>query len=179
MMHYFSALLLGISTNLDNMMIGVSYGMRKKRVGFLANLLIGLCSAVVTYLVSSFSGFFAAYGRVPNIVGGCIILFLGLSDFLPKKSDDATDSAQENPSWLDVVLLGAALAVNCIPTAFGAGLTGMTPWLAATFVGGASVLAVAVGNLLGLRTTISPNGKLLDIVGGIAMMALGILQIFL
>lgn len=44
-MHLLSTLLLGISTNLDNLLIGVSFGFLKKRIAMKANLVIGLFSA--------------------------------------------------------------------------------------------------------------------------------------
>ncbi|MBO3460493.1 hypothetical protein G7B40_000660 [Aetokthonos hydrillicola Thurmond2011] len=36
--HVFSSLLLALSANVDNLPVGVAYGVKKQRISFLANL---------------------------------------------------------------------------------------------------------------------------------------------
>lgn len=57
-MHLLSTLLLGISTNLDNLLIGVSFGFLKKRITIKANLVIGLFSAAATCFFVTFPQYF-------------------------------------------------------------------------------------------------------------------------
>ena len=49
-MHIIFALLLGISTNLDNMILGIFLGVRGNRITAASNLLIGHFSAAATCL---------------------------------------------------------------------------------------------------------------------------------
>ncbi|MFQ7108157.1 MAG: hypothetical protein ACLRQ4_23695, partial [Neglectibacter timonensis] len=84
--------------------------------------------------------------------------------------------AKLSPS--ESLALGVALALNCLAAAFGVGMSGISPLLVGLFVGGFSFLSVGIGNVLGLKTGKKLNGGLLSLLSAIAMMGLGILQIF-
>lgn len=60
-MHLLSTLLLGISTNLDNLLIGVSFGFLKKRITIKANLVIGLFSAAAHAFLLLFLNIFEVW----------------------------------------------------------------------------------------------------------------------
>ena len=87
-MHLLSTLLLGISTNLDNLLIGVSFGFLKKRIAMKANLVIGLFSAAATCFFCYFSSMFSRFGRIPNIIGGIIIILIGAFSLILSKEYD-------------------------------------------------------------------------------------------
>ena len=76
------------------------------------------------------------------------------------------------------MLFRSALAVNCIPVAFGAGLAGIHPLAASASVGLLSVLAIRLGNWLGLRASRLPlRAETLRRLGGVLLAGLGILQL--
>ena len=176
-MHLLSILLLGISTNLDNMFIGVSYGLRNKRITWSSNLVIGLFSAAATYLFCYLSSLLTEFGRTPNVVGGVFIIFVGILALIRKGDNEEKSICL---GWKKTILLSGCLAVNCLPAAFGAGLTGINPLYAAVSVGGLSVLAIATGNRLALRAVSTKlNQRMLEILGGLIMVALGAIEIFI
>ena len=177
-MHVVSALLLGVSTNLDNLFLGLSLGLQKKKLPFRANAVIGLFSAAVTALFCASSALLSGLGRLPNLVGGGIIITMGLWSLLPGKQDTGSDCYQQGFTWHETLVLGSGLAVNCIPVAFGAGLTGIPPWIAALSVGGISLLCVAAGNAIGLAATVlALHPRFFVALGSGIMIVLGILEL--
>ena len=180
-MHLLSTLLLGISTNLDNLLIGVSFGFIKKRINLKVNLVIGLFSAAATCFFCFFSSLFSGFGRMPNITGGIIIILIGAYSLVPLKEYDSKQYRDTRFSWKDTVVLGSGLAVNCIPVAIGAGLTGLSPISASLAVGMLSVLSIAVGNRIGFTASASKvlRPRTFCVIGGIIMIALGILELFI
>lgn len=175
-MHIISAILLGVSTNLDNLFLGMSFGMQKRKITLLCNLLIGLFSASATCLFCYFSSMFSGFGRIPNYIGGAIIILVGIFSLFSKESERGSGGGVPL-SLKESILLGTGLAINCIPVAFGAGLSGMPPWLASLSVGLLSVAVVAVGNRLGLYTSMKINGKFLNLLGGAIMILLGVIEL--
>lgn len=178
-MHVLSVLFLGISTNLDNLLVGISYGLQKKRIPFLSNAAIGLFSAAATFLFCSLSSLCSTLGKVPNIAGGLIIILLGLYSLF---SAPKTAKEEKPPSpcvWKETAALGAALAVNCVPVAFAAGLTGVPSLWASASVGLASILCVGAGNRLGINAAVKIRPKLLNAIGGGMLITLGCLEIFI
>ncbi len=175
-MELIPALLVGVSTNLDNLFLGFSLGMAGRRIPAGANWLIGLFSAAAACLFCCLSELCAPLGPVAKLAGAVLLIGLGVYTFLPAKDEG---EGQDCRSWRDAVLLGAALAVNCIPVAFGAGLTGVPPLAAAGSVGLLSVAAIRLGNYLGLRAAAkAPRPAVLRRLGGVMMAALGVLQLF-
>jgi putative Mn2+ efflux pump MntP len=61
-MHFLSAVLFAVSSNMDNLVLGLSYGIQKKRIGWRANLLVALISLAGTAL--------------SMLLGGGLLLFL-------------------------------------------------------------------------------------------------------
>lgn len=171
-MPWLSALLLGVSTNLDNLFLGLSFGLAQRRVSAGANWVIGLFSAAATCLFCCLSALCTAWGPAVHRIGGGCILLIGLWTLLPAKNGGGGCTAQ------DTAALGAALAVNCIPVAFGAGLAGIHPLAASASVGLLSVLAIRLGNFLGLRAAALPlSADGLRRLGGVLLAGLGILQL--
>ncbi len=165
-----SALLLGISTNLDNLFLGFTLGLGGERVSARANWIIGAFSAAATSLCCCLSGLFSGWGQAAKLLGGGLIVLLGLWTLLPPRRAAAAPAQ-------GTAALGAALAVNCVPAAFAAGLAGLSTPLAAASVGLLSVLAIRTGNLLGLRAVGRLRAGRLRHLSGALMILLGALQI--
>lgn len=177
-MHLVSAILLGISTNLDNLFLGLSLGLQKKKLSLVSNCIISLFSAIVTGLFCAGSALLSGLGRLPNLVGGVLIIIMGLWSLLPGKQDYGESCTRF--TMRETVILGTSLAVNCIPVAFAAGLTGVSPWAAACSVGGISLLAMAAGNAAGLAATdLHVHPRLFVLLGSAIMILLGIVELFI
>ena len=173
-MHILSALLLSVSANLDNLFLGMSFGLQNRRITAACNLLIGFLSALATFVCCAFAALFAHYGRAAGLVGGVLIIALGIHS-LAARDANAPETPPE-PGALPLresFVLGLALAANCLALSFGAGLTGVAPLPAALAVGAASVLTVGLGNRIGLRAGVVVSGRRLERLSGVIMIVLG------
>ena len=80
LLHKIIALLaLSIAANLDNLGVGIAYGMKKNRISATANFLIAVISAGLTYLAMVFGKFLEVLlpSESINILGAIIIISVG------------------------------------------------------------------------------------------------------
>ena len=79
-MHILSVVLLCIAANLDNLSIGLAYGIRKVRIPLLSNLVISSLSGLFTLATCLVGHFLSGVmpGYLGNILGGCIVCKLKL-----------------------------------------------------------------------------------------------------
>jgi len=85
-MHIFSALFLGLAANLDNLGVGISYGVQKIRVPFLSNFCIALLSGLVV-AISVLTGHFLSRSiAVAGEIGALMIIAIGIWVMVHKTS---------------------------------------------------------------------------------------------
>ena len=184
-LYLISALLLGIATNLDNMLIGLSAGMRGKKITLAANGAIALSSGIVSYLLCRLAVLATYLGQFSNYLGGGLLIAIGIWPLLPRSmreegaSQVLTDCESSRLDVREVLTLSLALAFNCLPASFAAGLTGLSPEAAAIAVALCSLCFVWLGGLLGRILKNAGSGKLLTILSSVAMVLLGLLEIFI
>jgi len=78
--HLLSIILLGIAANLDNLGIGLAYGIRRVKISLVSNLIIALLSGIATSL-ASFTGHLLNRilpDYLGNVIGGCIVGAVGV-----------------------------------------------------------------------------------------------------
>ncbi|MDL2289567.1 manganese efflux pump [Clostridia bacterium OttesenSCG-928-F22] len=176
-MQALSIILLGVATNLDNLLIGLAYGMNQKRISLPANLFIGILSGLITFVMCYAASFCMEWGRIPNYIGAGLIATLGIYTLIPRKEKQGKRySEAKNITLEETCILGLALAVNCLAAAFGAGMTGLAAGPAGVIVGVFSMFAVGLGNYLGLFTATRINATYLNTASGIIMIVLGVIQ---
>lgn len=198
-MHWLTILLIGVAANLDNLGISVSYGLKSTRIPFISNTAIAVISMIFAYLSITvgeyISGFISL--TIANYIGGLIIIFLGgkciVEAFQPKVSPkpvkaDSNFNVIKQPSLADVnedkvislkesILLGLALALNCLAMGLGAGITGVSPILTTISIGVFSVISISLGTKLGIKICDNRVGKYSNIVAGIILILIGVYEI--
>lgn len=101
-MHILSILLFVISASLDNLVVGIAYGIKKLKISLLSNLLIAFISCAGTFL-SMLLGKLIGYFISPvnaNIIGSIILMILGLwfiTSSLKKKVTKKEELPIESP----------------------------------------------------------------------------------
>jgi putative sporulation protein YtaF len=77
--HFYTAILLALASNLDNVGVGVAYGMRKVRVPFTSNLLIAAITASGTLLSMLFGNTIGKLlsGGLASVLAGGVLIVMG------------------------------------------------------------------------------------------------------
>lgn len=206
-MYFLSIFLLCLAPNLDNMAIGLAYGTRRISVPFKSNLAIALFSGFAT-LISSFLGnLLTSYipSYLGNIIGGSIVSVMGLytiGSYIHTKRKcnkiqernnlyiDNLKAVMTDPGIADrdysgdislkeSVLLGIALAVNCLGTGFGAGISGVNTLVLTLAVIVFSLITISFGAFIGKRYAAKLLGDRATIISGLLLLAVGLYQIII
>jgi len=190
---------IGVIANLDNLGIGISYGLQKIRIPFFSNLLIAIMSLIATIFAMVMGTFLSKVFPFANLIGSLLLIAIGLwisfgsllqKNIFPliyKRSktlrfimDTLSDSskADRNANGVisinEAVFLGISLSLNCIVTGLGAGLSGLSliPVTASVFL--FSLLTISIGYALGNRANFLHFGYLSQIISGALLVAIGI-----
>ncbi|TDF98757.1 sporulation membrane protein YtaF [Paenibacillus piri] len=174
-------LILGfaVSSSLDNLGVGISYGIRGIRIGFISNLII----AIICFLFSE-AGLSGGQwlsevlpGIFPVLVGAFLLVIIGIRIILlafPRKNHDVQQPSEDradakslkgllqNPEaadadksgeigWGESVILGIALSANAITNGLGAGLLGLSPLAISLTAALGSFVTVWFGVTLGRK----------------------------
>ncbi len=206
MVYFLSIFLLCLAPNLDNMAIGLAYGIRKINVPFKSNLAIAFFSGIAALISSLLGKLLANYIPIHtgNIIGGSIVSIMGLYTIFSyiyskrkKSREEYQKSIQyisniravmDDPSFADrdysgdislkeSILLGIALAVNCLGTGFGAGMTGVNVFMLTAAIIGFSLITISLGYVIGKHYSSKFSGDKATIVSGLLLIAVGIYQV--
>lgn len=145
--------MLTFSSSIDNLGVGLSYGIRNIRISLPANLLI----AIICFGFSMCGIYFGLWisdilpGILPVILGAFILVIIGLRIMLlavPRKNQESVEnipvtkgslrSVFKDPTtadrdqsksigFLESIILGIALSANALTNGVGAGLLGFSP----------------------------------------------------
>ncbi len=131
------SILLSLSTNLDNLAIGVAYGLRQWIVPASANLAIAILSGIST-LAAMYLGDFIGHilpSNITGILGSLILIMIGIGsvwETLASSYSQAETSTQEESKFSlishprlglkQAIVLGLALTLTNFGTGVGAGM---------------------------------------------------------
>jgi putative Mn2+ efflux pump MntP len=185
-----AAVLVALVSNVDNLTVGVAFGMRGQRIAGAPNALIAAITMVGTAGAMT-SGHVLATALRPSVasaLGGTIILAIGVMTAatsvrtVRRPATDAPVAVARTRSrgvlsWRGAVPIGVALSLNNVGAGIGAGIAGVPP-LATTllagafslaFIGGGSRFGWAIGRRFGQRTALLAGVVLVCL--GAAMLA--------
>jgi Predicted membrane protein len=187
------------------MAIGLAYGARKINVPFKSNLAIALFSGIATLLSSLLGNILT--NQIPSYIGktigGSIVGVMGLFTILNylhnrHKSQkthangiqyiDELKAVMDDPGIADrdysgdislkeSILLGVALASNCLGTGFGAGMSGINTFVMSGAVVVFSLATISAGAIIGRRYASRFLGEKATVISGILLLLIGIYQI--
>lgn len=172
-------LAFAVSSSIDNLGVGISYGIRKIHIRTGPNFMI----AVICFLFSMAGISFGLWlskilpGMLPVIFGSFLLFVIGIRIILlanPRKKEavnvvNKTDDHPQlikgilkNPEladldksgyigWGEAVLLGVALSANALTNGLGAGLLGLSPLAISLTAAIGSFISVWAGVKLGAK----------------------------
>jgi putative sporulation protein YtaF len=175
---------LALSSSLDNLGVGISYGIRSIKIGVGSNLLISGVCLVFSFCGIMFGRWISAIlpGSFPIVVSAALLLAIGLRIIMMsspcKKEKPHADSNQKlglfsilkNPELADMdsskhislaeaLVLGAALSTNALTNGLSAGLVGLSPLAISITAAAGSFATLLIGASLGQRAAHVRVGK--------------------
>ena len=198
-----SSLLFALSSNLDNIVVGIAYGIKKIKIGFLSNLIIGFITSLGT-LLSMYAGSYIAKLINPNLankIGASIIILLGLyfviqsiismikdkkfKELALKDIDDMVDYAVKTDKdesghigIKEAFIVAFGLTLNNLGNGIAASITGVDIKLTVIFTFILSIAALLLGSLIGNNVIGKICGKYAPLVSGVLLMLLGAIEMF-
>ncbi|MCI8282921.1 MAG: hypothetical protein HFI76_14870 [Lachnospiraceae bacterium] len=186
---YISALLFGISANIDTLVLGFSYGIKKQHIPLATNLIISLITFFGTLLSIGvglkLAGFLSP--EFSRIAGSMLLILLGLYYcgkylwerlYILKKGDSpgAISLSMQSESCLsqkESFALGITLTVNNAGMGIGASFAGIHFLLTSVTTFFLSALFLIAGNRLGTRFSPPFIKRSGDLLSGLIIIALG------
>ncbi|GFP75316.1 sporulation membrane protein YtaF [Clostridium fungisolvens] len=201
MIFFLSALLFSLSSNLDNLVIGMAYGLKKIKICLFNNLVIAGITTTGTFL-SMFVGLFISKflsNSVANKLGAIIIVFLGvyfviqsirkflnnvnIKDLALKDIKDMVEYAEKSDtdksgdiSTKESFLVALGLTFNNLGTGIAASITGVSIPLTTVLTFILSIVTIMFGQALGSNVIGKLLGKYAPLVSGILLIVLGIIE---
>ncbi|MGE8203190.1 sporulation membrane protein YtaF [Heyndrickxia sp. NPDC080065] len=168
---------LTFSSSIDNLGVGISYGIRNIRISHLSNLLI----SVICFLFSVVGVYFGLWlskimpGILPVVVGSFLLVVIGIRIILlaiPRKNQESIEGGESatdttNPKlgksggigFAESILLGIGLSANALTNGVGGGLLGLNPMAICVLASVGSYVTVWGGVAIGRKVANVRIGK--------------------
>ena len=203
-MHFISAVLFAISANMDNIPLGIAYGIRGIKISPARNLLIALITSAGTLVSMSLGTIITLFiaKETAAIIGCSILIAMGLwfiAGFFRKRRKivkqvhNAKDSAAEEDDSLrpkeeetspasmttrQSLGLAFVLMVNNMGFGIGANIAGLPILITSfcTFI--CSMLLLVTGVTIGLKFNSERLSTYSELISGILIVILGVYEFF-
>ncbi|PJI10527.1 MULTISPECIES: manganese efflux pump [Clostridium] len=196
-----SAILFSLASNLDNVVIGIAYGIKKIKINMAANLIIAVVTSVGTFLSMSIGKYISHFlpHFIANVLGAGAITILGVyfviqsirklindknsKEIALKNTSEMIEYAEKSDldrsgdiSLKEALLAAFGLTFNNIGTGVAASITGVniTVTVAATFI--LSILTIKFGESVGNHVLGQFFGKYSPLFSGILLILLGVIE---
>lgn len=194
-----SALLFSLSSNLDNVVVGIAYGIKKIKIGIIANLIIAVVTSTGTFLSMSVGEYISKFlpHSVANALGAGVIIILGgyfitqsiiklinnkkSKEFALKDIADMIEYAEKSDldksgdiNIKEALFVAFGLTFNNLGTGVAASITGVSIkfTVIATFI--LSIITIIFGETVGNHVLGKIFGKYAPLLSGILLIILGI-----
>lgn len=190
-MHFLSAVLFAFSANMDNLPLGIAYGMRGIHIALSRNLMIAFITSLGTLASMGLGNIITLFvpAKVASAIGSCILITIGLwfivKPLLVKATEEKKEEEKEEENAIRIItikesfVLALALMVNNMGFGIGAKIAGLPTVLTTccTFV--CSLFLLAGGVHLGKRFGNGFLGQKSELISGVIIVFLGIYEFFI
>ncbi len=203
MILFLSSLLFSLSSNLDNVVVGTAYGLKKIKIGIIANLIIAIITSIGTFLSMSVGIYISKLlpQYITNSFGAGTIIILGgyfviesiiklkynksSKELALKDIDDMIEYAEKSDldnsgdiNTKEALLVAFALTFNNLGTGVAASITGVSIQFTVLFTFILSILTIKLGEAIGSNVLGIFLGKYGPLISGILLIILGIIEFF-
>ncbi len=192
-----SLILFALSGNLDNLVVGLAYGMRGIRIRLEAGVLISSLVMTGTALAMALGQSLLCFLPLDfaRFLGSAVMMGLGIGclwsvwknrrepageEQWPSRHPEQFDKdGSRHIDWKESLALGGALALNNAGLGLGAGAVGLGLLPACGAVFGVSLVLLYSGNFLGRKRRKKDSGRGMEALSGVLMLLLGVWECFL
>lgn len=188
-MEWMMILFLGIAANLDNLGIGLAYGVQKTKIPLRSNVTIALVSMIVTYFAMVTGDTLSTYisVRTADLIGGLLLGSIGIWMLLQPRP--VQPNPFEDPAVADVdgdriisireaLPLGFLLSANCLAAGFGMGVSGSSMLGTISSVGFFSFITIGASHRFGELLARTWIGKYPAGIAGGLLIVIGFSEVF-
>ena len=189
-MLWLSAVLIAAVSNLDNLAVGVAFGMRGSRIATPPNLIIAAVTMAATAgaMTSGRALSHVLPSSVASWLGSLIIIAIGAwtvvaslralraraRTTLPRSVRLGREvDARGVLSSREALVLGVALSLNNVGSGVGAGVAGIPPLATTLLAGLFSLLCVGGGSTLGISLRRNVLGGRAPLIAGVVLLFVG------
>lgn len=169
MINLITAILFSFSANIDNIAIGISYGIKKIHICIYKNIVIALFTSFFTFLSMYLGNYIAILlsENIANILGPIVLLFIGfysiVSELIKKKNNNNILVFQDRKinvlSFKELTTLTFMLSINNIAVGIAASVAGINMLVATISTFLFSLFLLYIGNIIGLKAL---NNKFIE-----------------
>lgn len=188
-MHWITIILIGIAANLDNLGIGLAYGINRTKIPILSNLTIAVMSMIATYIAVNIGGTILEYisAHLAGLFGSLLLCAIGIWTLLSERFSG--NKLLENPenfdedknqiiSFRESISLGCILSVNCLASGIAIGANGISVIWTVISIGFFSIVSVGIGSHFGALMNKTFIGNYSTAISGWLIIIIGIIGIF-
>lgn len=188
-MHWITIILIGIAANLDNLGIGLAYGVKQTKISIISNFTIAIISMALTYIAVIAGSTIIEYisPHKANIFGSLLLVGVGVWTVLSKRFSNQgpmknlpvkSEEKCHTLSYKEAIILGFILSVNCIAGGIGIGANGISAIWTVISIGFFSILTVGIGSHFGYLLSKTFLGKYSTALSGCLLILIGVYEIF-
>ena len=152
---FFSILILAISSSMDSLGIGITYGLKRIQLKKWDKLILFCISIIVTLFSISIGNFLKNIfnENILKLTGSLILLFMGLFIILKNDKNEYTfDFDNSNDiDYKEALLLGLALSLDSFCIGIGVYALGINILFFSLLVAFLQYLFLTIGNFLGIN----------------------------
>lgn len=169
-----SAILLSVSSNMDNILIGFSYGSKNIKMKTNYILLIGIIIATITFIAVSLGEYISNFlpNAVGKIIGSVLLIGIGILNLLKIGKDEKEDKNIKIISLKSSIILGIILSLNNSIIALAASINKINILIVVISTYFFSTAFLIIGNSLGRKI----NTKFVEVLTSVILIVLGVFQ---
>lgn len=186
-MHWITIILIGIASNLDNLGIGLAYGMKEIKIPILSNIIIACMSMIISYVAVIAGSNLSEYisPNIANFLGSFLLCAIGLWTLLSKgltspapfKKPELMDWDENHIiSWREAIYLGLVLSLNCLASGIAIGANGISTFWTVSSIGFFSFVTIGIGSRCGYLLTKTFIGKYSTSISGYLLIFIGLYE---
>ena len=198
-----TTILLAISTSIDSLGIGITYGIKNTLISFKGKLVIFFVSFLITLISLYFGSIIKSIlpWYISDYLGSFIFIIIGILIFISALKEDkkcvnentkifgittkiikdATSSDLDNSNKIDskeALFLSIALSIDSICVGIGTGVIDINNYVFPVLIGSFQIFFLSIGTFLGKKIYKYLNipNNIWSIISGILLIFLGVLK---